>query len=181
MTKDKTNIKYIDCDYCGSNKVGKNVGTPFMADIGKSMCRKCWKATTDISFPEELEPKDKTNIEEIKLRLLLNDFFQDIDTEATVGADLANAIVDVHLKKFTRFLEEELKDQRQAECEKPILKHIDERLKQHRDNLELWNNGTLTPTAEDEQDIELTKEGLKACIYELSELKDFIQKGAKGA
>jgi hypothetical protein len=41
-----------------------------------------------------------TKLEEIELRRLLNDFFGDIDTEAKIDSELANAIVSVHLKKF---------------------------------------------------------------------------------
>lgn len=45
------------------------------------------------------------NIKEI--RLLLNDFFQNVDTEAKIETDVANAIVDVHLKKFTNLIQAE--------------------------------------------------------------------------
>jgi hypothetical protein len=53
-------------------------------------------------------------------------------------------------------------------------KYIQERLKQHRDNLELWENGVLTPTEPDEVERNLTKEGLRACIYELEELEKYL-------
>ncbi len=56
-----------------------------------------------------------------------------------------------------------------------ILKYANSRLKQHTDNLELWKNGTLTPTEPDEQRREITIEGLNACIFELNELKKFLE------
>lgn len=56
-----------------------------------------------------------------------------------------------------------------------ILKHANSRLKQHTDNLGLWKNGTLTPTEPDEQQRAITIEGLDACIFELNELKKFLE------
>jgi hypothetical protein len=39
-----------------------------------------------------------------QLREILNDFFCDIDNEATIETDLANQIVDVHLKKLKSYI-----------------------------------------------------------------------------
>ena len=60
------------------------------------------------------------------------------------------------------------------ESKKQAVDYIEQRLKQHRDNLKLWEDGTLVPTAQDEQEVEITKEGLRACIYELVELTKFL-------
>lgn len=47
----------------------------------------------------------KTNSQwEVKLRLLLNDFLQDIDTMGELPTDTANALVDIHLRKFNFLL-----------------------------------------------------------------------------
>ena len=47
-------------------------------------------------------------VEVTKLREMLNNFFQDVDTEGKIDTQLANAIVDVHLLKFQIFIEEEI-------------------------------------------------------------------------
>lgn len=49
---------------------------------------------------------------------------------------------------------------------------ICERLNQHVDNLELWENGALTPTEPDPQERECVIRELKAAIAEL----DFLAK-----
>jgi hypothetical protein len=54
----------------------------------------------------EFERKNMTNLNDFveeKIRFLLDDFLQDIDTENKIDANLANAIIDVHLKKFRSF------------------------------------------------------------------------------
>lgn len=56
-------------------------------------------------------------IDERKLRILLNDLFQDIDTEARIDAVTSNAIVSVHLRKFIDFYSEILK-RLEGKCEK---------------------------------------------------------------
>lgn len=42
------------------------------------------------------------------LRNLLNDLFQDADPSSQISADLANAIVSVHLAKFEEFISQAL-------------------------------------------------------------------------
>ena len=34
--------KKLICDYCG-NEADKLVDTPYMADVGNKMCKKCWQ------------------------------------------------------------------------------------------------------------------------------------------
>jgi hypothetical protein len=51
--------------------------------------------------------------------------------------------------------------------DRELLRHIDERLAQHRDNLGLWTSGYLAPTEPDPEARRLTVECLKAAIYEL--------------
>ena len=48
-----------------------------------------------------------------------------------------------------------------------FLKQIDERIGYHRDSLNQWRDGTLTPTEPDEDEREKTIEGLKAAISAL--------------
>lgn len=43
-----------------------------------------------------------------KLRQLLNDFFQDIDTDASIDSQVANAIVDVHLRLILSLQKKEM-------------------------------------------------------------------------
>lgn len=60
------------------------------------------------------------------------------------------------------------------QAKEEVSRHIEQRLEQHRDNLRLWENGTLVPTAQDEQEVEVTKEGLRAAIYELEKIKETL-------
>ena len=47
--------------------------------------------------------KDKMNTQnKTELRKILNSFLQDIDTEAKLNPDVANAIVDIYLKKIEK-------------------------------------------------------------------------------
>ena len=39
--KDKK-IRKLICDYCG-HEAKKLVATPYMADVGEVMCKKCWQ------------------------------------------------------------------------------------------------------------------------------------------
>ena len=63
--------------------------------------------------------------------------------------------------------------QGQGQCEAPDTRHasflrqIDERIGYHRDSLNQWRDGTLTPTEPDEDEREKTIEGLKAAISAL--------------
>jgi len=41
---------------------------------------------------------------EVQVRLLLSDFFNDVDNENLIDTDTANAIVSVHLSKFMKYL-----------------------------------------------------------------------------
>lgn len=52
-----------------------------------------------------------------------------------------------------------------------IKRHVEERLKQHRYNLALWNNGTLTPTEPDPGERAAVKRELNAAINELELLR----------
>lgn len=60
------------------------------------------------------------------------------------------------------------------QAKEEVNRHIEQRLEQHRDNLRLWEDGTLVPTAQDEQEVEVTKEGLRAAIYELEKIKELL-------
>lgn len=51
---------------------------------------------------------DKTQ-NNLELRNLLNDFFQDIDPDAIIGDNIANRIVDVHLAKIQKYLDSQIK------------------------------------------------------------------------
>jgi hypothetical protein len=53
--------------------------------------------------------------------------------------------------------------------------YLAEQLRYHRENLRLWEAGFLTPTAEDELEIETTKSGLRGAIYVLVELQKFLE------
>lgn len=44
---------------------------------------------------------------------------------------------------------------------------VNQRLRQHKENLRLWNEGVLTPTEPDEVERERVKSNLKAAINEL--------------
>lgn len=50
--------------------------------------------------------------------------------------------------------------------------YIDERIKQHTDNLQLWENGFLAPTEPDESERNAVKRELKAAISELEKIKE---------
>lgn len=52
--------------------------------------------------------------------------------------------------------------------------HIDERLKQHRDNLALWSNGFLDPTEPDENERIAVMRELEAAIAELELMDEFL-------
>lgn len=47
---------------------------------------------------------------------------------------------------------------------------LNERLRQHRENLKLWESGYLTPTEPEEEERWLIKERLKAVILEVEYL-----------
>lgn len=51
---------------------------------------------------------------------------------------------------------------------------IMERHNQHAENLELWNNGTLTPTEPDKAEREKVVYGLSVAMYELQKVLDQI-------
>ena len=62
---------------------------------------------------------------------------------------------------------------------------IAERLKQHRDNLHLWQSGFLAPTEPDEDERAAVMRELRAAIFELEHLVerlglDLEQKGGHG-
>ena len=38
----KKEKKKLICDYCG-NEAKRLVDTPYMADVGNKMCKKCWQ------------------------------------------------------------------------------------------------------------------------------------------
>lgn len=48
--------------------------------------------------------------DKIKIRNMLNNFFNDIDCELEISDELGNAIVDVHLPKFLALIETERKE-----------------------------------------------------------------------
>lgn len=48
--------------------------------------------------------KEMSKLKEIEVRELLNDFFQDVDSENIIDADIANGIVDAHLRKFINLI-----------------------------------------------------------------------------
>lgn len=50
---------------------------------------------------------------ELELRLMLNDFFQDVDNECEIDHVTANAIVSIHLNKFTNKISSLLSQQSQ--------------------------------------------------------------------
>jgi len=57
---------------------------------------------------------------------------------------------------------------------KYLLGEIKKRLKQHRDNLRLWNNDVLSPTEPDENEREAIKRGLMGAINEDEYINEFI-------
>lgn len=59
--------------------------------------------------------------------------------------------------------------------EKQIIGELEERLKQHQDNLKLWENGLLTPTEPDEEERNCVMRELKASIFVLSDAIDKIK------
>jgi hypothetical protein len=76
-------------------------------------------------------------IEGKRIRLLLNNFLQDIDTENKIDADVANAIVSVHLTKFRSFAHD-LIAQVKAETAEDICSMIDLYESQAPSTLEQW-------------------------------------------
>lgn len=52
--------------------------------------------------------------------------------------------------------------------------HIDDRLKQHRDNLAMWSNGFLDPTEPDENERNAVMRELEAAIAELELMDEFL-------
>ncbi len=78
----------------------------------KSVFKDGYEGGYPIAWDNEFEQELKTyisnlNYEAIKkgaLRTLLNDFLCDIDNKAEIDTDLANAIVDVHLKKMEAYI-----------------------------------------------------------------------------
>jgi hypothetical protein len=57
-----------------------------------------------------------------------------------------------------------------------IRRHVRERLTQHRENLELWRNGTLTPTEPDPEERRVTVAQLEAAVYELERIPEVPDK-----
>lgn len=55
-----------------------------------------------------------------------------------------------------------------------VRRHVDERLKQHRDNLRLWESGYLDPTEPDKIEREAVRRELQASVIELELIEEFL-------
>lgn len=52
----------------------------------------------------EFTPKPTEDTEELEIRSLINNLFQDVDTETNIETDTANAICEVHTQKFLSYI-----------------------------------------------------------------------------
>ncbi len=87
------------------------------------------------------------------------------DGQITVLPDVVRASKEFYIKQIATLIQE---------SNDGLNKLLDERIKQHTDNLELWNNGTLTPTEPSWEERDCVKRELRACIDELNIIKAYL-------